>query len=61
MTLVGLVMQRELEEQLRIVELAQKEILTLKGENSKLVAAASEFDPPVMLSFVFLCFFYLLI
>ena len=44
MTYLGLVMQRELEAQLRMVELAQKEILALKGENSRLAAAASKFD-----------------
>ena len=44
MTLVELVMQREQEEQLRVIEVAQKEILALKEENSKLVAAASETD-----------------
>ena len=57
MTLVGLVMQRELEEQLRMVELAQKEICALKEENSKLVAAASELD--CHLRFFFFCFKYL--
>ena len=46
-------MQRELEEQLRMTELAQKEILALKKENSKLVAAASKLD--VHLLFLFNC------
>ena len=49
-------MQRELKEPLRMVELAQKEILALKGENSKLVAAASEFDRHLAF---FLAFFVL--
>jgi hypothetical protein len=50
--LVELVMQREQEEQLRVIEVAQAEILALKEENSKLVAAESEFDFP--LPFLFL-------
>ena len=40
-------MQREQQEQPRVIEVAQAEILALKEENSKLVAAASEFDFPL--------------
>ena len=48
-------MQRELEVQRRESEKVQKELLDLKKENSKLVAAASEFNPPVaLLSIAFL-------
>ena len=54
-------MQRELEVQRRESEKVQKELLDLKKENSKLVTAASEFNPPALLSFAFLCLFYLLI
>ena len=50
-------MQRELEVRQRESERMQKELLDLKKENSKLVAAASEFDPPAMLPFAFLCLF----
>ena len=45
-------MQREQEEQLRVIEVAQAEILALKEENSKLVAAASEFDVPLLFLFL---------
>ena len=37
-------MQREQLQQLRVIEIAQAEITALKEENSKLTAAASEFD-----------------
>ena len=52
MIFVELVMQREQEEQLRVIEVAQAEILALKEENAKLVAATSEFD--FQLPFLFL-------
>ena len=52
MILVELVMQREQEEQLRVIEVAQAEIVALKEENSKLVAAAGEFDFPLLFQFL---------
>ena len=54
LTLVELVMQREQEEQLRVIEVAQAEILALKEENSKLVAAGSEFDFQLLFHFLLL-------
>ena len=54
LTLVELVMQREQEEQLRVIEVAQTEIFALKEENSKLVAAASEFDFQLLFHFFLL-------
>ena len=47
-------MQRELEVQRRESEEMQKELLDLKKENSKLVAAASKFDCRVALLFALL-------
>ena len=41
-------MQREQLQQLRVIEIAQAEITALKEENSKLVAAAGEFDFPLL-------------
>ena len=44
-------MQREQLQQLRVIEVAQAEILALKEENAKLVAVTSEFDFPLPFSF----------
>ena len=53
MTNVLLVMQRELEVHRLQAERVQKELLALKKENSKLVAAVSKFDHHLSFSFAF--------